>query len=269
MIIDFHTHVFPDKIAEKTIAYLSKKGGIPAFSDGSVSGILCRMEEANVDLCINLPVLTSPAQFDHVNQFAAEINQRFVNAKRRLLSFAGIHPQCENVEQKMKWIRENGFLGIKIHPDYQDTFINDEKYLRILQWARELDLIVVTHAGVDGGFREKPVRCPPSLALETIRKVPHSKLVLAHCGGNEMIEEVLDTLCGEDVYLDTAYVLRFVSPELFRKLLEKHGEDRILFASDSPWSSIANDVKIIRSFDLPKNTEEKLFCTNAKKLLRI
>ena len=28
MIVDFHTHTFPDAIAERTIAYLTEKGGI-------------------------------------------------------------------------------------------------------------------------------------------------------------------------------------------------------------------------------------------------
>ena len=46
MIIDFHTHVFPDKIAVKTTAMLSERGGIPAFTDGTVQGLLRQMEQA-------------------------------------------------------------------------------------------------------------------------------------------------------------------------------------------------------------------------------
>ena len=84
-----------------------------------------------------------------------------------------------------------------------------------------------------------------------------------------MSDEVIEKLCGLDVYFDTAYVLRATSKETFLKMLEKHGEDRILFASDSPWSSIKNDVEILRSFDLEKETEDKLFFKNAKKLLGI
>ena len=53
------------------------------------------------------------------------------------------------------------------------------------------------------------------------------------------------------------------------KILKKHGEDKILFGSDSPWSDIAADVNILRSFGLSKETEEKILCTNAKKLLGI
>lgn len=268
MIIDFHTHIFPDKIAQKTIDLLSEKGGIPPFSDGSVEGLLARMKEAEIDLSITLPVLTNPMQFDRVNAFAAQINAQFESRTPRLISFAGIHPDCENPAAKIKQIKECGFLGIKIHPDYQTTYMDDEKYVRILQAAKEYDLIVVTHAGVDTAFRDT-VRCTPERALKIIRSVRHPKLVLAHMGANEMPSEVMDRLCEEDVYFDTAYVLRFIGEKNFKTILKKHGADRILFATDSPWSNIKDDVEIIRSFGLGHACEEKIFCENAKKLLNI
>ena len=269
MIIDFHTHVFPDKIAQKTIAYLSEKGGIPPFSDGSVNGLLARMSEANVDVAVNLPVLTSPAQFDSVNRFAAEINRTYEVEARRIISFAGIHPKCDDIEGKMAWIASQGFRGVKVHPDYQETFIDDEGYLRILSAARTHGLIVVTHAGVDCGFKGLPVRCTPERARRVIDAVPYSRFVLAHCGAIDMFDGVLELLCGKDVYLDTAYVLRFISPEIFKSILQKHGADRILFASDSPWSSMEKDAEILRSFALDKKTEDMIFFENAKRLLGI
>ncbi len=269
MIIDFHTHIFPDKIAEKTIAYLSEKGGIPPFSDGTVDGLVARMEEAGVDISITLPVLTSPMQFDSVNRFAAEINARFEGGARRLISFAGIHPACEDIDKKMSFIKESGFLGVKVHPDYQGTFIDDAGYVRIMEAARDNDLIVVTHSGVDCGFLGMPVRCTPERALNLIRRVPYGKLVLAHLGANEMHADVLQRLCGEDVYFDTAYVLRFVGKEMFEKILAKHGEDKILFATDSPWSEVRGDVEILKSYSLDTKTEKKILCDNAKALLGI
>ena len=127
MIIDFHTHVFPEKIAAKTISLLSEKGGNPPFSDGKIEGLLCEMEKADADISVTLPVMTNPAQFDTITRFAAEINERFKNEARRLISFAGIHPDCEDIEKKMSKIKDCGFLGVKIHPDYQNTFFCDER----------------------------------------------------------------------------------------------------------------------------------------------
>lgn len=269
MIIDFHTHIFPQKIAKRTIDLLAEKGGIPPFSDGSVDGLLCEMEKAGADISVTLPVVTNPSQFDSINRFAAEINERFKNEKRRLISFAGIHPDCENIEEKMSFIRKSGFLGVKIHPDYQNTFIDDPRYIKILNCAKEEDLIVVTHSGVDGAYREMPVRCTPERVKEVIRKVNHKKLVLAHLGANEMCQQVYDGLCGEDVYFDTAYVLRFTPKKEFERIIKKHGEDKILFATDSPWSSIKNDTDILKSFSLGEDVEKKIFYKNAENLLGI
>jgi predicted TIM-barrel fold metal-dependent hydrolase len=270
MIIDFHTHIFPDKIAAKTIELLSKKGGIPPFSDGTVDGLVSKMENAGTDISVTLPVLTNPSQFDSVNGFAKEINSAFVGKKKRLISFAGIHPYCDEIGKKMAYIKANGFLGIKIHPDYQGTFIDDERYVEILQYAKEYDLIVVTHAGLDVAFKEK-IHCPPERALHLLKKVPHSKLVLAHMGvgSGTNYDEVERMLCGEDVYFDTSYVLRFIGKDNFNRLLKRHGADRILFATDSPWSDIQGDVNIIKSFDLDSQTQNKIFYENAKALLGI
>ena len=269
MIIDFHTHIFPDKIAQKTIDILSKKGGVPPFSSGTVTALLEEMKKCGVNVAINLPVITNPSQFDGINRFAEAVNLQYGIGEKRLISFAGIHPSCDNIEEKMEFIKNRGFLGVKIHPDYQETYINDEGYIKILECARANDLIVVTHAGVDFGYRDVPTKCTPSLAKAVIKRVPGVKLVLAHLGGSEMAAEVYDTLCGEDVYFDTAYVLRYTDKSTFEKILKKHGEDRILFASDSPWSSIKDDLEILRSYNLPEATLEKILYKNAKQLLGI
>lgn len=267
MVIDFHTHIFPDRIAEKTIKLLSEKGSMTAYSNGAVDGLVAEMEKAGVDISVTLPVLTNPLSFDSVNGYAKEINTAFENKDKRLISFAGIHPRCEDIDAKMAFIKKEGFLGVKIHPDYQDAYITDEGYVRILECAREYDLIVVTHSGVDAAYRDKPVKCTPTLARELIKKVPYKKLVLAHCGANEMFDEVLETLCDEDVYFDTAFVLRYIDEATFKEILKKHGEDRMLFATDSPWSTVKGDVERIKLFSLSKKAEKKLFYENARRLL--
>jgi predicted TIM-barrel fold metal-dependent hydrolase len=267
MIIDFHTHIFPDRIAAATIKKLEEKGGIPAFTDGTVAGLEAAMERAGVDLSVTLPVVTAPRQFESVLRYAGEINAAFEGKERRLLSFVGIHPQCEDIDAKMAEIKERGFLGVKIHPDYQDTYIDDAGYVEILTAARKYDLIVVAHAGVDVAYTDQPIKCTSDRVLRLLDKAPHSKLVLAHCGGAQMFDEVLAKLCGADVYFDTGYVLRFIGKEMFAKIVEKHGTDRILFGSDAPWSDMKTDVEILRSFGLDKVTEEKIFSENARALL--
>jgi len=269
MVIDFHTHVFPEKIAKKTIDFLAEKANGTPSTDGTVLGLVENMKKGGVDLSVTLPVLTKPTQFDSVTRFAMEINQQGEFDGKKLISFAGMHPACDDIKGKMKFLKDNGFKGVKIHPDYQGTRIDDDGYLEILSSAKDNDLIVVTHSGVDDGYLGEEVKCPPVLVKKVIDRIGHSKFVLGHYGAHKQWEDVLDLLCGLDVYFDTAFTLHEINEQLFKNILDKHGEDKILFATDCPWRDMGDDVKIIKSFGLKDETLDKIFYKNAKKLLGI
>ena len=273
MTVDFHTHIFPDKIANKTVQILEKKANIPSRSDGTYDGLVDSMKRAGVSVAVNLPVLTSPSQFESILKFAVAINERFAVSNpngERILSFAGMHPDIDEPEEKLFRIKESGILGIKIHPDYQGMFFDDEKYVRILAEAKRLGLITVTHAGFDAGYPDEDIRCTPKRVMNLLDKIGgYDKLVLAHLGGNRLFSEVYEILAGEKVYFDTACILGDVSEEDFKKMLEKHGEEKILFATDSPWRDLSEDKIIINSFCLGDSTTKRILSENALKLLEI
>lgn len=263
MVIDFHTHIFPDKIAARTIESLEAKAGLKASTDGTLNGLLVSMEQAQVDLSVVLPVVTKPSQFETVNTFAASVNANYPN---RLLSFGGIHPDTEDYKGELNRIRELGLKGIKIHPDYQGVFIDDVRYMNIIEYADSLGLIVITHAGVDIGIPE-PVHCPPERMRKVMDKLHPKKMVVAHLGGWNRWEAVYEYLAGENLYLDTAFTFSHIEEELFYKILKKHGTDKVLFATDCPWSHQSKDVKALQELDLSEEEKECIFYKNAKQLL--
>ncbi len=267
MIVDFHTHVFPDKIAKTVIKNLSNRSGTIPSTDGSINGLLSHMLNCGVDVSITLPVITNPSQFDSINRFAVFINENYSNKQNSLISFGGIHPACENIKEKMKFLKDCGLKGVKIHPDYQETFIDDDGYIQILKTAKDLDMIVITHSGVDDGYPGVPIKCPPSLALKVIDKVNHDKFVLGHYGGHSQWDEVYRLLAGKNVYFDTAFTFHQIEKQLFINILDKHGEDKILFATDCPWRSQSEDISILNSIGLSKQTLDKIFYKNALNLL--
>ena len=269
MIVDFHTHIFPERIADRTVSHLAKSSGITPYSSGDESGLLRGMCEGGVAVSINLPVLTRAEQFDSILDFATKINEKCYTGAR-IISFAGVHPEIFDVECAFEKIKRLGFLGVKIHPDYQGTFIDDEKYIKILSLAKKYDLITVTHAGVDGAYRGDAIRCTPYRTMRALDKIGgYSKLVLAHLGGNEMFDEVYNTLAGEDVYFDTAYILHVATRDMLLKIIDKHSAKRVLFATDSPWRCIKDEVEIVR--DLPLRDEEisDILSNNARRLLNV
>ena len=77
MIIDFHTHAFPEKIAPRALSHLSDvAGGLEYYTDGTVDGVLRNMERGGVDASVVLSIATNPGQTHSVNDFAAKINDK-------------------------------------------------------------------------------------------------------------------------------------------------------------------------------------------------
>ena len=264
-IIDFHTHIFPDAIAEKSIASLEEKAGIKAATDGTLQGLLESMELSGVDLSVILPVVTKPSQFDRINSFAAEVNAKYGD---RVLSFGGIHPDCEEYKNKLDAIKVMGLKGIKIHPDYQGVMIDDVRYMNIIEYADSLGLIILTHAGIDIGLPET-VHCPPDRMRKVLDAVKPKKMVLAHTGGWKQWDAVYEYLAGEDVYLDTSFTFDYISREQFLKILDKHAPDKVLFATDSPWSCAAKGIQAIRTLPVSEEVKKAILWENAARLLEL
>ncbi len=265
MIIDFHTHIFPEAIAERTIAKLESAANMKAATNGTLQGLLDSMEYAGIDKSVILPVVTKPDQFETVNQYAKFINDTY---SERLLSFGGIHPDCENYRAKLDQIKAMGLKGIKIHPDYQGVMIDDVRYMNIIEYADEIGLIILTHAGIDVGLSD-PIHCPPKKMRKVLEKLQPKKMVLGHYGAWRQWEEVYDVLAGMDVYFDTAFALDIIDQELFVKIMRKHGTDKILFATDSPWSCVKCGVEFMNGLPAGEEEIKSMLGGNAKALLEI
>lgn len=269
MIIDFHTHIFPEKIAAKALKKLSDIIHLTPSINGCESGLLSSMEEAGIDISVVLPVVTTPEQFSSILHFAVRLNETYAERKdHRLISLGGIHIASEHMEEELKILKQEGFSGIKIHPNYQGVDFSDLRCKRLLYKASELDLAVLTHAGYDPVTPDHEY-CSPDMILEVINDVAPKKLILAHLGSNENYAEAEEKLCGHNVYLDTAYSISQVSDETLTRMVRKHGADHVLFATDVPWSHQKTCVDILKNSSLSDTEKEMIFSGNAKQLLQL
>lgn len=268
MIIDFHTHIFPEKIAGKVIPQLASIINLPPSMDGTLGGLRVSMENADIDVSVILPVVTAPQQFDSIVKFASYINENYSEVPGpKLISFAGIHPDCDDYKEKLKLIAREGFKGIKLHPNYQGKHFDDISYMRIIYTASELGLAVLTHAGYDPVTPDETF-CSPDMILHVMEETAPPKLILAHLGNNENYDEVLQKICGRNVYLDTAYSLMHISDETFIRIVHAHGADKILFATDAPWTSQRESVEKFHSLTgLSEEEKQRILNKNASHLL--
>ena len=110
MLIDFHTHTFPDKIAPAAIRELSARAHIPAHTNGTMQGLIEAMARDGVDVSVVLPVATNPAQVEKINRRALETNASFLQTG--VISFGAMHPEYTEYKRELRWLKDNGFFGI-------------------------------------------------------------------------------------------------------------------------------------------------------------
>ena len=262
MLVDFHTHCFPGKIAARAMETLSRESALVPPLDCTAENMIESMHKDGVDLSVVLNIATNPRQQTSVNNFAEELCGR-----EGLVAFGSVHPDSENALEELERIKDLGLKGVKLHPEYQNFYVDDEKMKPIYKKISSLGLITVFHAGVDYGFAA-PYKCMPENMARALKWFD-SPVVAAHFGGIMCHEQVLKYLCGLPIYFDTSFSYGAVALPMVRKIAEKHGADKILFGSDSPWHRPSEDMRIIDHMELSPEDREKILWKNAVKLLDI
>lgn len=267
MIIDFHVHAFADSLAERAMNNLLgyiKNSGLPfppaAYTDGTVKGALSMLDKNGIDKAVLLPVATKPSQFETVNAWSREQAE----LDGRLIPFGAVHPKDENIFGHLEELKERGYKGIKLHPDYQGFYADDEDMIPIYRKCAELGLIVVLHTGVDA-LSPNEIHATPERMARVFDKVEFAA-VLAHMGGHFCHDDVMKLLKGSCAYYDTAF-MNGTSPERMTELIEALGADRVLFASDCPWNDSADDIRLINECMISEEDKEAVFSGNAVRLL--
>lgn len=282
MIIDFHTHTFPDTLAKRAITSLAKSARAKNYVDGTLADLRRSMQQSGVSYSVLLPVVTKPAQQEIINQNAITVNE--TTNSTGILSFGGIHPDNENYREILRHLADSNVKGIKLHPVFQKTNVDDIRFLRIIEYACEQNLIILLHAGYDISFMDMEYASISRIVtmLDTLHP---SKMILAHMGGWGCWKEVETEILGRDVWLDTAFSLLPITPAPntkrkpdenpplsqadFIRFVRIHGSSRILFGTDSPWDAQSLVIQAIRNTTLTPEEQSSILGENAAKLLSL
>ena len=263
MLIDFHTHAFPDKIAEKAIPKLSlASGGLVPYTDGTVAGLKESMKRNGVDVSVVLNIATNAHQQKAVNDFAAGINN-----KEDIFAFGSVFPFSEDAFTELERIKELGLVGVKLHPDYQGFNVDDIRLKPLYRKISELGLITVFHAGLDYGFAPPYGATPDKMAraLEWFS----TPVVAAHWGGINCGDDVIKYLCGKNIYFDVSMGYAMMPKYYAEKIMSLHTPDRMLFGTDTPWHTPDMEKRLLDTLELSQNDIDKITHKNAQTLLGI
>jgi len=258
-IIDFHTHIFPEKVAYKAVRATGDYYGIEMSRAGTIENLLSDGKSIGVSRYLVCSTATRPEQVAAVNGFI----RAACDTHKEFFGFGTLHPELENLEEEISRICSLGLLGVKLHSDFQDFRLDEPKAMKMYE-ALEGRLPVLFHMGDIKTDKSKP----ESLA-RVVKAFPRLTVIAAHFGGYSEWDSAAKALADLRVYVDTSSSLPFMSPEFARELISAYGADRCLFGTDYPmWEHEGEYARFCR-IDLNQEERELLLHINAERLLGI
>lgn len=230
------------------------------MTDGTLCSLRAVEQTAGVSHCVVLNIATSIAQQHNVNDFAISTKDSFFTA------LGSVHPDAPDALDELERIAALGLKGIKLHPQYQCFYVDEDRLLPIYEKAAKLGLVTVFHAGADIGLPD-PWRCTPERLRRALPAFGGAPVIAAHFGGYLLWDDVERFLVGQDVYLDTSYSSGRTPLIQAQRIVRDHGAERILFGSDLPWSAPADEIRFVRHLGVTDKEEALILGGNAVKLL--
>lgn len=261
-IVDIHTHIFPDALAERALkALMAECSEVKNYTDGTLAGLRGAMKQAGCGRAVAAMIATKPSQTVPIVSYC-----EVLRAEEDIIPFPSVHPSDP---QASEWVAQfaGRFKGIKLHPHYQGVAIDDPGVVAIVKTAAEAGLPVLVHAGQDPAF-PGDMKCEPARLANLLDQAPGAKIIAAHLGGWLDWDAVMEIIAGrEGVWIDTAASLPLMEDDTILALIEKHGVGHVVFASDSPWGDPAEDRRRLESLGLDDDTLSSIFFKNAEALL--
>ncbi len=261
--IDFHTHIFPDKIAKAAMDALSAESGdYRPCTDGTLQGLLDSMKRANISASLVANIATKPNQMRPILEFCKEIKSESIHP---LISF---HPSNDTyeVEDMFGEAHVTGIRGVKLHPMYQNFFIDDKYMYGFYELMASFGFYVMFHTGYDMAFPGNK-----QADVERVAKVANwfkdLTIICTHVGGWKQWDRISCLSTCRNVYTETSLTLSEISDDEFIKALSHFDEDRILFGSDSPWTDQKEMLERTLRLKISDRLKEKMLFANAALLL--
>ena len=261
MIIDIHTHAWPEKVSQKARESLESFFKIKLVGDPTVTTLERCMKKNSIDVSVVCAVASRPEQVKSINDWAFSIRSG------RIKVFASFHPGYESWKDELARIKKNAD-GIKLQPEFQDFYVDDEMVFPAYEEMERLGLPVLFHCGEELSGTML-VRSSAKRIWNVKRRFKKLNIIAAHFGGFRLWDEVKEFLLGKDIYLDTAFFFQHLPVGEIIEMIKAHPAERILFGTDFPLVDQADDIRFLRGLDISPEAKGKIFGANAARLLNL
>ena len=263
-IFDIHTHIYPEKIAEKASVNLGHFYNFVVEGDGTYSHLEKQGSVAGVCGFLLLGVATNPTQVCHVNDFIAKTVKASRERGFNTYGFMGMHQDYPDFAAELDRAVAAGLSGIKIHPDIQGVNIDDERLME-LYYLAEGRLPVYFHIGDD---RPEYQYSSPDKLVKILKEFPRLQVVAAHLGGYKAWEDALPLLAHrENVWYDTSSALWAMTTEYANSVVSRLGTEHLMFGTDYPVKTTDEELERLMALELTDAQREDILWNNASKFL--
>ncbi|MBW1892268.1 MAG: amidohydrolase family protein [Deltaproteobacteria bacterium] len=264
-IIDFHVHLFPDKLLDAIWNAFSTRYKWDVLYKLYYRDCVNFLNERNVTPVVYSNYAHKKGIAEGLNQWNMKILDEFPN----LYCFAAFHPDDDNgMEIAENILSHPKVLGFKLQLLVQNFYPYDERLFPLYDLVMEKNKRILFHAGT-GPIGNQYVGIKNFKKM--LKKYPDIPANIAHMGALEY-KEFMDLLNNhENLYFDTAFTF-FKNADMGFNLDSSYLElnkDRILYGSDFPNLIFPREEEINTLLEMGLSDEfyQKIFFDNGMKLI--
>jgi hypothetical protein len=299
MVVDFHSHIYPEKIAAKAVVSTEAFYTIPARGRGTPDDLAAAGRKGGIDRFVVFSAAAVPAQVVSINSYIASVCAGRENAGRERAGVAGradvtgradvagragadkaggtniggdagapaftgfgtLHPGMEDPGGEVERIIGLGLRGVKFHPDMQKFNIDDERMMKIYA-ILEGKLPVIFHTGDYRYVYSHPARLAPVLDA-----FPRLTVIAAHFGGWSLFDLALEYFQERRCYFDLSSSIPYLGHRRAEELIRIYGAERMLFGSDYPIWDPGECLKEFLELKLNSAEQERILSGTALEIL--
>ncbi|MBN2077952.1 MAG: amidohydrolase family protein [Spirochaetes bacterium] len=266
-IIDFHVHLFPERMCDAIWEYFSSEYRWDVIYKMYARECVEYLRERGVEKIVY-------SNYAHREGIAGELNEwnhRFLEEYPGVYCFAAFHPGDERaLDLAGRALEHPRVIGFKLQLLVQRFHPHDERLFPLYEMVMERGKRILFHAGT-GPVGNEFVGLKHFTKL--LERYPGLPANVAHMGAYEYrgFMDLLDEYPG--LFLDTSFAFfrEFQGRggfDLGGDELERHG-DRILYGSDFPNLILPreSELETLLSYGLSPGCCERLFYRNASRLI--
>lgn len=262
-IINAHVHVYPDKIALKAAQSIGHFYNAPIRHTGTIKELLEENEKVGISKCLIHSVATTIHQVYSINEFISSQ----IKEHSEFIGFMTLHPDMEEEEMvnEVNKCIALGFKGVKLHPDCQKFYIDEDRAEKIYR-ACEGKLPILMHMGDPSYDYSSIVRL-----ISVLNKHKDLHVIAAHMGGYTRWGEVglYHSAKYDNYHFDTSSSLGFMGKDQANLIIKEFGAEKFFFGTDYPMWKADEELERFNKLDLTDNEKELILAKNIKNFLNI